>query len=633
MEAQMEKTGKVFKMFAAFLFISHILSANAFSEPALNASVDQTEVSQNESVSLIVEITGPDASKGSVSFEAPDFDPLNQFESQSYRGTWINGKFTNTSSKTVTIVLRPTKLGRLQIKNIKANLPDDVVLTADDLYVRVKAGDTVYPDAGENVSLPSGSTEEKSFFLRAEVNRTKVYRGEPIVVSYYIYRRTRTQVREVIRYPNFDGFSREDLEMPILSGRLNYEAVSVSGTPYERALLARYSISPLKTGKLKVDALSLKIDYVPKSTRMDEFIDDPIFQFFSQVNPRSASRKSDVIEVEAIPLPSGAGDNFSGAIGKFKVQLLEPETEAKVGEPVTLKVKISGTGSLSEVKLPKIKWPDELRVFEARAGASDKQSGYNAESEKVFEIVAIPKVAGQITIPEIKLQFFDPSTRKYVTESTNPFVLNVQASSLSQGQDTMEGESSTATSSENSNDRWKPVPMISNPKDTARSFLGQPWWRWLFWAGLLLLVLTLFYVAVDWYKLKLADRLSRKKKSYDDSSFKDLMNQAKKWTESDVAVDSAAVLDWAVSLDLVVYGWASQVCSVECSGLTRKEVSKILQDNGISAEITELLMGLLLNSEQLRFKKNNQAEVKNMSEVKNIIETLEKLLKFIGSKG
>src|SRR5690606_35151247 len=223
-----------------------------------------------------------------------------------FQAVYVNGRFENKSERSISYILRPLKKGTLKIRNI-VNGSD----RAPDISVQVVEDNAYRHSVGSDA--PKLNSDQKNFFMRGEVSKSRVFKGEQLVVSYYLYRRTRVNIRDVMQYPSFEGFIREDLEMPILSGRPDYEAVSLGGIPFERALLARYALYPIRDGKLKIDGLNLRADYIPRNQTNDDLMEDPFFQFFNQVTPRTATSKSDPIVVEVAPVPEeGRTSLFTG---------------------------------------------------------------------------------------------------------------------------------------------------------------------------------------------------------------------------------------------------------------------------------------------------------------------------------
>jgi hypothetical protein len=126
--------------------------------------------------------------------------------------------------------------------------------------------------------------------------------------------------------------------MPILSNRPDFEAVNLGGIPFERALLARYAVYPIKEGKLKIDGFSVRVDYIPKNEANDDLMEDPFFQFFSQVAPRTGTSKSDPITLEVAPLPEeGRSPRFTGGVGEFEVESQLDSGTIRANSPMTIR--------------------------------------------------------------------------------------------------------------------------------------------------------------------------------------------------------------------------------------------------------------------------------------------------------
>ena len=149
-------------------------------------------------------------------------------------------------------------------------------------------------------------------------DKTKAYKGEQIIVSYYLYRRVRVFNIQVDKFPILNGFLREDLEMPVLGQRLDTERVVLDGVPYERSLLMRYAAYPLQEGKLQIDSTSLKYAYYPGSESTDD--EDPFMGFFRQMQPQQGQERSEQVPIEVLPLPEeGKPNSFTGGVGDFSL--------------------------------------------------------------------------------------------------------------------------------------------------------------------------------------------------------------------------------------------------------------------------------------------------------------------------
>lgn len=467
---------------------------------AIRASVDRTEVPVDESISLKVAQAGGEAGDFDPHFDAPDFEIMNQFQNSQFSSVYINGKFENRSETSVTFILRPKKVGALKIRNISSNgerAPEITVqVIQENLYKKPAAG-----------GAPKLEGDARNFFVKAELSKARVYKGEQIVVSYYLYRRTRATVRDVMQYPSFQGFIREDLEMPILSNRPDFEAVNLGGIPFERALLARYAVYPIKDGKLRIDGFSVRVDYVPKNEGSDDMMEDPFFQFFTQVAPRTASAKSDPVTVDVLSLPEeGRSSTFSGGVGDYEIESrLEPGT-IRANSPLTLHYTIRGKGNTNLVEFPQVSWPKEFKFYQAQGKSKNLGQG---RQEKTFEVVVIPLQKGQTRIPPVEFEFFNPETRSYQKKATPPMAIEVQ-----------EGEAgSTVSNAEKlaQDDRGgtpgavTPAPQsfgglnLRDKQSEGSGMMGEPLWRLVSWFGLL--VFCSFLGLVIWDQTKKRSRI------------------------------------------------------------------------------------------------------------------------------
>jgi len=410
-----------------------IATEDARAEVEFSATVDRTRISQDESVSLKLGIR-TDSASGSIDglkFNAADFDEINEYTGVFVESFYENGRFGVRNNRTITKVLRPKRTGTLNITGIELRVAG-TDYKAPPITIEVEPGGQGTPAprgyGGSGVGLrgagkrPGGT----GFFVRAELDKQRIYKGEQLIVSYYLYHRVRIFNLSVDKFPELKGFLRDDLEMPVLGQRFTNENVLLDGVPYERSLLVRYAAYPLRDGKMTVDPLSLKANYYgtaqpPSGSGGEE--DDPFFGFFQQMAPRIGTSRSDPIVLDVLALPEeGKPAGFSGIVGDFNVAAAVDKYEVKAGEPVSLTVKIDGRGNLASLAQPKAEWPAGLELYEAKGRAKNGKGGV---SEKIFELLLIPRQPGTVKIPQLEFSFFDPVKKTYVTRATETFDIKV----------------------------------------------------------------------------------------------------------------------------------------------------------------------------------------------------------------
>lgn len=584
-----------FKPYSFALAFTFLISNTCFA--SIRASTDRREVPLDESVTLRVIGTGQEPLQ--VTFDAPDFEILNQFESSQFQAVYVNGKFENKSERSITFILRPLKVGSLRIQNIRSGTE-----RAPDLSVQV------VQDTSQGQSLPGDApklnADQRNFFVRAEVNKSRAYKGEQMIVSYYLYRRTKASVRDVMQYPSFDGFIREDMEMPILSNRPDYERVSLGGIPFERTLLARYALYPIREGSLKIDSMNIRADYIPRNQSQDDLMEDPFFQFFTQVTPRTGTSKSDPITVEVLQLPNeGKSELFSGGVGQFEVSAKVETTAIKAYSPLTVLVTVKGKGNVSLIEFPTVAWPKSIKPFETQGKTKNLGQGM---SEKTFEVVIVPQEAGSLTIPSIEFEFFNPESRTYSRKKTETIQIQVEPGtppSQSEADEPVTAGAAAATGAEKAESGKATYGELrlapTRPGDSSVGMLGQPWWRWVAWTGLA--IFLWFIGLVIWDETQKRSRLRmeliRRRKGVEDF-WQELAQETQNLVQKQSEPQSFAPI--MEKLVQQIYLSLDEAYQISSRALPQRELAKVLtEEKGLNAEHWKSLSQIFHFYEAVRF--------------------------------
>lgn len=132
------------------------------------------------------------------------------------------------------------------------------------------------------------------------------------------------------------------------------------------------------------------------------------------------------------PPEAGRPDDFAGHLGNFRLDASVSPREVNVGDPVTLRVELSGSGSLQQALPPGLKESDDFKVYKPKLIVENYQrDGLNGR--KVIEQVVIPKHPGVKEIPALTFSYYDTGSKSYKTLQAGPFPLNVKKASSSGG--------------------------------------------------------------------------------------------------------------------------------------------------------------------------------------------------------
>jgi len=132
----------------------------------------------------------------------------------------INNKVIKdgSNSQKWIFTLLPTKVGSFTIPPAKV-LVDNKWLESNSITIKItQAGSATNKNSQASKSNTQSNKSENipqledgEIFLKAEVNKSNVYLGEPVILNYYIY--TRVDVRQygINKTPSFKGFWSENL--------------------------------------------------------------------------------------------------------------------------------------------------------------------------------------------------------------------------------------------------------------------------------------------------------------------------------------------------------------------------------------------------------------------------------------
>lgn len=183
-----------------------------------------------------------------------------------------------------------------------------------------------------------------------------------------------------------------------------------------------YPMRAQKAGKSTLSGGSLLAQYAVrrKRGRSDFFNDLPVF---ADVENDTLVANSLPLLVKALPA-EGRPENFSGLVGSFTFEATPSTTQTRVGDTVTVDVTLRGNGSLAGYALPV--WSGEnFRVYDDTPTTSGRLTDGRVETVAAFKRAVVPAVAGELTLPPLEANWFDPATGRYVVERLDPIRLQV----------------------------------------------------------------------------------------------------------------------------------------------------------------------------------------------------------------
>ena len=410
----------------------------AHAEVNIEASVNPAKVAVGDPVELMIAVTG--ASGG---IKAPKLPELKGFRSYSQghseEFSFVNGK--SSSRSVFTYVLVPDEEGVFVIEAIEVPINGKTFKTGN-LKIEVGPANTAGPpknQVGKPVarvvppssrSMPPDYMASQEIFVRAWTDREEAYVNQPIYLTYTLYTRTSATFKGFEDEPETTGFWVEDFPP---NPQVNRQERTLGGYRYVIADVRQVALFPTEAGVKRFNPGSLKVDA--------EIVRDPFGGNPYSQNPFSRRRFSPsqlvteihprILETEPInfkikPLPTeGKPENFSGAVGHFKIEASLDQSQVEEGHPVTLKLRVTGEGNLHTLEMPKAPKMDGFKSYDSSSGLDVKKDRMVVEGEKTLETVLVPRRAGSYTFPAMPFTYFDPAKEKYVTIETKALALKV----------------------------------------------------------------------------------------------------------------------------------------------------------------------------------------------------------------
>lgn len=337
----------------------------------------------------------------------------------------INGKRTSNSSTAFTYILLAGNPGTYTIPAASVEVNGEKVFS-NAISIKVLPQDQTSGNSGNNGGGSASSSRSQAagsrisandLFITATASKTTVHEQEAILLTYKVY--TVVNLRQLYgKMPDLKGFHTQEVELP---QQKTFTLEHYKGRNCNTTVWSQYVLFPQQTGKLEIP--SITFDGVVAQQTIS---DDPFDAFFNgggyvEVKKKITTPKV-VINVQPLPAkPAG----FSGAVGEFKLASSINATDVKTNDAVTIKLTLSGTGNMKLIGTPEVKFPQDFEIYDPKVTDDYKLTNSGLTGTKTFEYLAIPRHAGNFTIPAIEFTYFDLKSNSYKTLKTEAYNLKV----------------------------------------------------------------------------------------------------------------------------------------------------------------------------------------------------------------
>ena len=439
------KSNDISSVMRSFLFLVLLLSGNRMlAQVKFSTVVNEKEVLANQYVQ--VEYTIENA-RSIEQFKFPAFKQFRivQGPIQSSGMSVTNGVMSQY--KGMSFILQPASTGTLKIPGATA-IVDGKLIRSNAVVIDVipegspranaqhsqpgNAANQV-PEVNEEYSIASDENLadkiKNNLMVVADVNKRTCYEGEPIVATYKLYSRLRSESR-VIKRPSLNGFSVFDM----MEQENNSPTVEqLNGKTYNVHVIRKTQLFPLQAGTFVLDPVELdnKVRFI-KTNRtksgnsirnfLDEFLSDDGGDDIQEHNFTLGSKPMTIV---VKPLPANKPANFNGAIGAFSIDAAVKDKEIAAGDAIQLTLAIKGNGNFTMINAPVLTLPKGIEAYEPAIKEDVDKTVYPLAGVKTFSYILNGKDTGWYDIPPIDFSYFDPASATYRTASSKGFTIHI----------------------------------------------------------------------------------------------------------------------------------------------------------------------------------------------------------------
>jgi BatD DUF11 like domain len=438
----MKTNSSRFRPIAAALAAVIVLAATASAAPpALTAQLDRGDIALGDSAQLTITVSGG-GDDGVAPPAVPGLEFVAAGQSSQYQS--INGVATSTTSVTYEVI--PQRAGTFTIPALsRGSQPVVLHVQPGNGRSRASAGSssgasTLPPPATGGLSAgETRLTQDGSAFVRLLLPNRELYVGQTVPVDIQVGLRPGLDA-SLNGLPTLNG---DAFTLNKLTSQPEQTQEVVAGKPYT-VLTWHSALAAVKPGDFSLTVetpLTVRMRTAPQrrprmprgvfdDSLFNDVFNDSFFQdFFGGTTEKqiTVASEPDGLKVLALPVV-GRPAGFAGAVGKFEVSSELSAAKTAAGDPLTLRLKVTGTGNFDRVNSAMLGEMGGWKTYKPTAKFEPADSaGYSGEKD--FEQAVIPMQPGRQTVPALAFSFFNPDTRQYETKVTAPMSLEVSTAS------------------------------------------------------------------------------------------------------------------------------------------------------------------------------------------------------------
>lgn len=558
------------------------------------------------------------------------FNTINGPSTQTSSSTRImNGSVTHENTYSYTYVLEAKEIGNFSLPVFSVNVDGktysskttNIEIQKDPVQAQQNQGNRhsrgwdpweEMEDAFWGRQTPQQNTQpqeinSEDLFVRMFVNRTDVYKGEPIIATIKVFTAVDLSGIEDIAYPPFNSFYSEITES---AQRINFTRETYNNKVYNTFVLRKYILYPRVSGEVTIEPCRLDCN-------IRQITGSGFWNTYSNTVKKTIYSPEVKINVKNLPLTNL--NSFNGAVGNYNIKLETSADTVNVNDAVTFRLSLSGTGNFNMVELPKIQWPDEFEVFDPVVTDKTTVTEAGISGTKTWEYTIVPRYPGLFKLDNINFSYFDLNSKQYKTQTIDNISLAVRKDKndnkfteynyTKKNVEYIGDEDIRFIKTRSLNLKKNYSPLITN------------WLSGLFY--IIPLILFIILVILLRKRIKESSDITKIKAKKANKISQKRLKKAKNFMQHN---NKSEFYKEIIS---ALWGYVSDKLSIPVAGLTKSNVENELQKRNIDSNIITDFLSIIDKCEFAHFAPATpETELSYVyQEAVNIIETLEQKIK------
>ena len=385
------------RLFLAMLCLMFSLAAGAAN---FTATLDRDSIMMGESATLSLTFQGGQP-RNVPTPDVPGLQIASEGSSQNF--SYINGQMS--SVVTITLSVTPQQPGNYTIPAMAVDIGGQHIVS-QPLKLAVSQ-----PSAPSAAQINAGT---QLAFMRFSLPSQRLYQGQVVVGQLQIFMRDDVQHYQDLQVT---GQAADGVGI----GKM------VAANQGQRAQFGNhtYTIIPVSVPLTVTKAGTVTVGPITASVVVITGAQQSFLGELFGGQQQQITMATDPVTAQSLPLPAqNVPPNFNGVVGDYTMNFSAGPTNLAVGDPITVRVQISGRGALDSLTLPHQPGWDNFKIV-SPTSKTEFSDEVQDEGSKTFEEFVMPQSANVHELPPFSFSYFNPDDGNYhtQTEPATPLVV------------------------------------------------------------------------------------------------------------------------------------------------------------------------------------------------------------------